>query len=271
MKSSRTINALAAAGFLSLTALSHAQLALNTTGTYTQDFNTLPTSGTIAWANNTTLAGWFAQRETGVLNLVASTGSLTGAALYDFGSTASTDRALGSIGSGTTGDVAWGVIFSNTSADTLTFGNFDYTGELWRRGATGKVDTLEFDYQIGAVAVTNLMTAGGWTAVNALDFTNPNTAGGAGALDGNNAANRTTLSTVLNLALAPGQFITFRWLDIDHPGTDNGLAIDNVSIAYSAAAAPPLAAVPEPSTYGLLAAGVLAGIVMKRQRHRRAT
>lgn len=252
---------------LAFAAVSSAQLALNATGTYLQNFNTLPTSGTIPWVNNTTLAGWYAQR-TGTLDLVASTGSSTAGALYNFGSTGNSDRALGSLGTTGTGNVAWAVIFSNPSADPLTFGSFSFDGELWRRGATGKIDTLEFDYRIDPAPVTNLLTPSGWIAVNALDFTNPNTAGGAGALDGNNAANRLSLSAPLNLLLLPGQFVTFRWLDIDHPGTDNGLAIDNVSISYAITPLPPIA-IPEPATYGLSGVGALLALALLRRKKNR--
>ncbi|HEX2854870.1 MAG TPA: PEP-CTERM sorting domain-containing protein [Opitutaceae bacterium] len=258
------------AGLLGLASFAQAQVIINTTGLYRQNFNTLPLSGTTPWVNNTTLAGWYAQRAVGTLEIAASTGSATGGALYSFGPAASPERALGSLGSSGTGNLAWGVIFQNTSLTNLTFTDVTFAGELWRRGATGKIDTIEFDYRLGPVAFTDLLAASGWTAVNALDFSNPNTAGGAAALDGNNAANRLALSSNLNLVLAPGQFVTFRWLDIDHTGTDNGIAIDDVSIAY-VAAAPVIviaSAVPEPSTYGLFAAALLAGLAAFRRRRR---
>lgn len=266
MKTSLLHNALSLAGLFGLASFVQAQVIINTTGLYPQNFNTLPLSGTTAWGNNATLPGWYAQRAVGTLDLVASTGSATGGALYSFGATGSSERALGSLGSSGTGNFAWGVVFQNTSLSNLTFTDFSFVGELWRRGATGKIDTIEFDYRLGSTAPTDLLAASGWTAVNALDFTNPNTPGGASALDGNNAANRLTLSTTLNLVLAPGQFVTFRWLDIDHPGTDNGLAIDDVSIAYVAAPAILAAAVPEPSTYGWCATVILAGLIALRRR-----
>lgn len=255
------------AGLLGLASFAPAQVLINTTGLYSQNFNTLPLSGTTGWLNNTTLPGWYAQRAVGTLEIAASTGSSTGGALYSFGAASSTERALGSLGSSGTGNLAWGVIFQNTALTNLTFTDFTFTGELWRRGATGKIDTIEFDYRLGAIAPADLLAAGGWTAVNALDFTNPNTAGGASALDGNNAANRLALSTTLNLVLTPNQFVAFRWLDIDHTGTDNGLAIDDVSIAYVAAPIVVVAsAVPEPSTYGVFAAVFLAGLAALRRR-----
>jgi hypothetical protein len=259
---------IAAAGLLGLPAILSAQIALSTAGTYTQSFDTLPVSGTIVWTNNVTLPGWYAQRAVGPLEIVASTGSSTGGAFYNFGAAFSSERALGSLGSGTTGSVAWGVIFQNTSVNALVFTDFNYAGELWRRGATGKIDTLEFDYRLGLMAATDLLAATGWTAANALDFSNPNTAGGTSALDGNNAANRTLLSATLNLTLAPGQFVTFRWLDVDHSGADNGLAIDNVAISITAPApVGVVTAVPEPATSGWAVAAVLTtSIILRRRR-----
>jgi hypothetical protein len=260
------------AGACSLASLSHAQIAINAAGTYSQTFDSLPGSGSNQpWTNNVTLAGWYAQRQTGVLDITASAGSSSTADLYSFGSSGSGDRALGSVGGTASGSIAWGLIIQNTSADMLTFTNFSYVGELWRRDTPVEAEKIDFDYKISSVASTDLLAAAGWTAINALDFTNPSASMPTGGVNGNLAANRVALASVLNLDLAPGQYITFRWLDIDHGGNDNGLGVDDLSIAYVTAPVA-AAAVPEPATYGMFGVAGLVGLVaMSRRRRLRRT
>src|SRR4051812_25816222 len=96
-----------------------AQVSLTTLGTpATQNFDSLASTGTPAWTDNTTpLAGWYAQfsaTPTNPTTYVAGTGSSATGALYSFGvagANAVTERALGSVGSGTPGDIYWAVRF----------------------------------------------------------------------------------------------------------------------------------------------------------------
>ncbi|NBT48983.1 MAG: hypothetical protein EBT07_14405, partial [Actinobacteria bacterium] len=216
-----------------------APVAITASGTYTQDFNSLPSSSNGTWADDSTIAGWFSSR-TGTASSVLNvgTGSSNTGGLYSFGSTASSDRALGSVGSGTPKIIFWGVQFQNNSSSDATITTFSYTGEQWRDGgaATPAAQTVAFWYKIFTSAITSLDTADtGWTAVTSLDFTSPtfvNTTTG-GALDGNASANKRALSSTLNINIPVGQFIVFRWKDIDHAGNDHGLAIDDVSVAYT--------------------------------------
>ena len=104
---------------LGLTASAQAQIKLVATNptaaddialgqTYVQNFNTLPTSGSLAWADNTTLKGWYANLTSGQVstgNMVATaittvsavtTGSEGGGAtLNNLGAIGSANRALG--------------------------------------------------------------------------------------------------------------------------------------------------------------------------------
>ncbi|MES2920253.1 MAG: endonuclease [Verrucomicrobiota bacterium] len=203
-------------------------------GYYTQNFDPLPATGTPEWADNSTLPGWYAQRTLAGTTLVAGTGSSATGGLYSFGTTAA-DRALGSVGSGTPGSFAWGVTFRNSTATTVTLTTLSYAGEQWRYGGTSASQLASFSYQTGPAAVTALTPGSdvGWTAVSALDFASPVISGTAGALDGNAAANRSLRTTALNLQLAPGAWITFRWRDIDHAGSDHGLAIDDFRLDWS--------------------------------------
>jgi hypothetical protein len=89
-------------------------------GTYAQSFDALANTGTAnAWADNVTLPGWYAATnltsvKSGTVTLYnAGTGSLTTGALYSFGDSGSTDRALGSLASGGPGNFAYGVRLTN--------------------------------------------------------------------------------------------------------------------------------------------------------------
>ena len=70
-------------------------------GNYSQDFNSLAISGTSnPWLDNVTLPGWYASKTAGgatVTTYRGDNGSGNAGALYSFGPTSSSERALGSI------------------------------------------------------------------------------------------------------------------------------------------------------------------------------
>src|ERR1035437_5866638 len=88
------------------------------------DFDSLASSGTAnGWTNNVTLPGWYASQSAGlgvVSSYRAESGSGNSGALYSFGATSSSERALGSLASGTPGNFAYGVRFINDTALTAT-------------------------------------------------------------------------------------------------------------------------------------------------------
>ncbi len=210
--------------------------ALNTA--YTQDFNTLNTSGSVAWVNNSTIANWHHAR-TGTGNLiVAGNGSSNAGALYSFGTGTDVDRALGSVGSSNAavGNLWWGVHFVNNTGTTVTAIDIAYYGEQWRYSGTAAAQVVAFSYQVGT-ALSSL-TTGTWTNATSFDFTGPIISGTTGALDGNAAANRVLVSGTLAVTLAPGQEIMLRWYDPDHSGSDHGLAIDDISVTPQGSSGP---------------------------------
>ena len=215
-----------ASAMLALT-LTTTALSLNTQGVqrplvavslstpYVQNFNTLANSGTSnAWTDDSTLNGWYSTRSL----YIAGTGNSQTGALYSFGSSSAVDRALGAVSSSTTDDIYYGVKLLNDTAQTISVITVTYTGEQWRDGGNTAVQTTAFAYQVDAAS----LTTGPWTDVPALDFASPIHTSAAGLLDGNAAANRATLSAVINLVVAPGQTVMLRWLDIDDSGTDHG-------------------------------------------------
>jgi DNA/RNA endonuclease G (NUC1) len=204
----------------------------------TEGFDTLATTGTgIAWSDSTTIPGWYSTRVT----YNAGTGSSNTGAFYSFGVAGTnpvTDRALGSVGSSGTGTVYWGVKLTNNTGTTITSLDITYFGEQWRNGGATSpnvsvAQTADFQYQVanaGIITAVNTPSTG-WTDHDPLDFTSPTFGTSASAaLDGNAAANRVQKSATLSVTIADGQEVWLRWVDIDHPGNDHGLAIDDLSV-----------------------------------------
>jgi endonuclease I len=201
---------------------------------YTQNFDTLPSSGSsFTWTDNSTITGWYAAN-TGSQSFNPagiSTGSTTTGNLYSFGTSSASDRALGSIGSGsaTAGGFYWGVKLVNNTGYTINAITISYTGEQWRSSAAAQ-QAASFQYSLSA---TNVKT-GTWTSVQTLDFVSPITGGSAGALNGNSSANRTVVApvTITGFNWAPNTTLWLRWSDPDHTGTDHGLAIDDFGLSF---------------------------------------
>jgi hypothetical protein len=223
---------------------------------YTQNFNVL--SSTAGSTTNTLpLTGW-SLFETGgggrdnELYAVDTGGSTTGDS-YSYGSSANADRALGGLRTGILVPL-FGAGFTNNTGTTVTSLTISYTGEQWRLGTLSRADRLDFQYSTDATSISS----GTWTNVDALDFTTPNTTA-TGAKDGNNAANRTLLSSTLSsLSIGAGATVWIRWQDFDASGADDGLAVDDFSLTPSA--------IPEPASGSILAGFLASGLVLARRR-----
>ena len=213
-----------AAGSVSLASLGAA---------YTQDFDTLASSGTSDVVPN---GWWFAESGTNAnTTYTAGTGSSNAGDTYSFGGTLSAERAFGALQSGSLVPTR-GASFTNDTGSTITTLSVSYVGEQWRLGALARADRIDFQYSLDA---TSLAT-GTWTDVDALDFTAPTTGPTTGALDGNAAANRTPVSgSISGLAVAPGASFWIRWTDFNASGADDGLAVDAFSLTPSFADASP--------------------------------
>jgi len=198
--------------------------------TYSQDFNSLASTGT-----STVLpAGWLLA-ETGTnanTSYAVDNGATTSGNTYSYGTGTATDRSFGGLRSGSLVPVL-GSLFVNNTGATLSTIVVSYTGEQWRVGALNRADRLDFQYSTNA---TNLVN-GTWTNVDALDFTGPVTSP-VGAVDGNLASSRTIITfTITGLAIPTGSTFQFRWTDFDASGSDDGLSIDDFSL--SAGCTPP--------------------------------
>jgi hypothetical protein len=265
LKSLRPLLALA----LASTAFGQAVVSNLTTG-YSQSFDTLVSSGSGTWADNTTLAGWYARttNTAAFTTYTVNTGSVgTTFGLYSFGSTSASDRAFGVVSTNTgtgasgTGQNFLGLRLTNSSGtDAISF-SLAYDGEQWRKENNAAAQTLVVQYSLNATSVND--TGATWTSVSALTFTSPIVgATTAVVLDGNLTANRASLSTTVTATWLSNSDLWIRWIDLNDSGNDHILAVDNVSLTATAASV-----IPEPSTYAaIFGALALVGVALRRRQ-----
>jgi len=246
--------------------LVHAQYLLSS-GSYSQDFNTLANTGTAnVWTDNTTLLGWYAQSTNTTIvttDYRADTGAGNTGDLISYGPAASTDRALGSLGSGTTATMGYGLRLVNDTAAPVTDILISYVGEQWRNGGNATPQSLAFSYLVSVSPITspNVPSNLGWISFAPLTFTSPIATAAPATLDGNLVANRVALSSILTgVTLEVGQELFVRWLDINDTGNDHGLALDDLTVTFTPAVAP------EPTVGALLGGFGLLGLFMASRR-----
>ncbi len=250
MKSISSLKRLAGAFlFAALTGpFAFGQISFNGT-TYTENFNGLGFvtsnavfSGTVgAQATIPNLATWSGAKWAGssagnaTINFIADTGAGNGGAVYSYGSSNSTERALGVIASGTN-MFAIGTAFTNTSNQTITSLTIRYTGEYWR-SSTAQQNTLTFAYGVStgpsatSATLSNYLTNNTLTAVSGLDLVGPGPVSSNGPLNGNVVPNRKKVSFLLeNIVWEANSTLFIRWTDIDNGGNDAGLAVDDFSL-----------------------------------------
>lgn len=253
---------LAAAAMLAATP-AQANIAVNSNAfTYAQSFDALATSGTTnVWVNDSTLAGWslFNTNLSAATVYIADDGTSNTGKFRSFGSAASTERALGGVGSsGLSGWIA--VAFDNATGHDLSGFQIGFDGEQWRNGgnATLAAQSMVMQYGFGSsfATVANWVTPGG-----NFDWASPITTATSGKVDGNVAGLLAGRGGVVNTSWAAGSTLWVRWVENNDAGSDHGLAIDNLSLSVIAPA------VPEPSSYALLLAGLgTVGFMARRRR-----
>ena len=198
-------------------------------GTYSQSFTHSDIDKNTSGSSSLP-AGW-ALAETGTAAntlYVSDTGASATGNTYSYGASNNNDRAFGTLRDANLSSTI-GATFTNNSGRVIAGLLISYTGEQWRLGATGRVDRLDFEYNTNASTITAV--TGTWLDFNSLDFTAPKTTGTVGALDGNNAANRTAISnTISGLSLANGTTFGIRWQDFDATGSDDALGLDDFAL-----------------------------------------
>ena len=246
-----------------LVALMPAQAAVSvsnlTNSTYTQTFDTLASSGSTGTALP---AGWELYRVVGssapvaVSSYSVGTGSGTTGAIYSYGAAGSSDRALGALASNSFGGGVMALSLLNDTGHALAGLSLSYDGEQWRSASGAGVQSLVLEYGFGDTygAVSS------WSSLGA-DFASPVTLGTSSLYgSGNTTGLVSGITGGATLSWANGQTLWLRWVDANDSGSDHGLAIDNLSVSITSA-------VPEPSSYAMLLAGLgTVGFVARRRR-----
>ncbi len=250
-----------------------AQILMSATGSNTETFDALISTGTATWSDNSTIPNWFSQRTTPGVGINASTGSSNAGGLYSFGSTAATERALGTVGSGNAtngGGFAHGVQLKNTSGSNISDIKVSYTLEQWRNGGTTNVQPLNVYYKISSSAIAalnppdtftvppvDINAINGWTQIPSLSLGTPINIAGAGLLDGNLSANKVSVANISipGLNLANNEFIMIKWDDSNHISSDHGIGIDDVTIAWTVSAVSPTLSASTLTSFGNVCTG----------------
>lgn len=218
-------------------------MAVSFTGTYAQNFDTLPIGGTaITWINDLTVAGWSLFRQpvpgSAVTTIEAGTGTSNTGAFFSFGSTASTERALGGQGSGGTyfgspasGTVAGWIAFSavNDTGATIDALTLRYDGEQWRNGGNATAQTMALEVGFGAT----FDTVAQWIAPGAaFGWTAPVLGTTAASVNGNVAGRVDDVGGDLTgLDWNGGETLWLRWVERNDAGNDHGMAIDDLTLS----------------------------------------
>lgn len=216
-----------------------AQVPFN--GTYTQNFDTLAASGVgLAWANNSTLPGWFLFNKNlaPITSYVAGNGASNTGSFYSLGLSA--DRALGGVASGGAyfGSPAQGAVAGwialavrNDTGGPVDGITLRFNGEQWRNGGNTERQPMVLEYGMGAT----FADVPEWLPAGAnFNWQSPVATGTAAAVDGNAAGRVNNVGGDLRgLGWAPGATLWLRWVELNDVGNDHGLAIDDVSITLA--------------------------------------
>jgi len=260
---------LAAAALLSLLPAQAALTVGSTSFTYSQNFDSLgaTTAASVAWVNDTTLAGWslFDKDGAAITSYAVNDGSSNAGSFYSFGAASATERALGGTASGgayfgtpASGAVAGYIALSFTNATGAALNGFTlgFAGEQWRNGGNTTAQTMAMQWGIGS----SFASVSSWASLGStFNWASPVVSATAAAVNGNVAGRVSNVggSFVTN-GWNSGTTLWLRWVENNDVGNDHGLAIDDLSFSVSA--------VPEPGTWALWLAGAAAVSAVARRR-----
>jgi hypothetical protein len=207
---------------------------------YTQDFDFLSSSvSPVTWVDDQGIQntmgspGWYWLTTPTFYSV--DDGNDPSAGRFSYGPIMGGDRAMGSITNNSNIVTVWGLVLRNLLSDPILGLEITFTGEKWRE-ASAASDGITFSYRTSSTNITDMETAevlpGGWTAVPALNFTTTDVVG-IGPVNGNDPANRTTLTQTISVNIPVGGYFALRWYDSDASGVDHGIAIDDLTVVVA--------------------------------------
>jgi hypothetical protein len=219
------------ASLVTIFSQANAQFSLSTLN-YSQDFNTLDTTST---ASSNLPSGWaIAEKGNAAADntYVGSNGNTNSGNTYSLGNVGSTERAIGSLGSGNNRS-RFGFWFTNNTGSTIYSATVTYKCEQWRLGDTTTTfsDTTLFEHSTLALGIWD--TVNSWINTPSLNMSSAVSAvGPVGAVDGNTAAYQLTKTGTINMTVPNGSSCWIRFAEINIGGSDDMLALDDLSITF---------------------------------------
>jgi len=230
--------------------------------TYSQNFDSLPISGTVTLAGKgphpldqaplsfTSLSGWQILHLSGNqsnTSFLTGTGSGTSSGIYSFGLSGNANRALGTLASGT-GTYALGVVIENLTGSLLNKINIRLLATQWRKGGSGNINNWRFSYQTRQL---NSIDTNQLIIDNRADLTSIHMTTGSATLNGHLSANQYTIQiTLTDIVWKPGEKLILRWDDQDETGSDDAMAIDDFNFTATAEISAPIISKPTIDSIG---------------------
>ena len=217
-----------AAGTISLTTLG---------GTYTEDFNTLASSGTSSdGADRVDVLRDRHQRQYSCMRPARAhrtPATPTASARPPAPNAPSADCSAARL------TPLVGAQFTNNTGATITSLGVAYTGEQWRAGVTNRNAADRLDFQLSTNATS--LSTGTWTDYDSLDFNSPkiNTGQSVRWTATPPAIGAALSFTITGLSIANGSSYWVRWADFNITSSDDGLAVDDFSLTPNGVAPPP--------------------------------
>jgi hypothetical protein len=252
----------AAAAVTMLAMPAWASITLNSLAPVTENFDSLPSSGTTALdptvgVHNAIpgLASWAGTKVSGTgttLNFLADDGTSNSGRLASLGAAASGERALGQLASGSN-VTSFGVEIVNNTGQTLTGIQLDGFREQWR-SSTSTQNVLTFASAVsgGSATSSNFLTDASLAPLASLDLIGEPPVASNGATDGNTL--RVAVSGLVSATIPNGASLFIRWTDFNDVGNDAALGLDDLTIT----------GIPEPASMVLLMVGGLAALRRRR-------